>query len=492
MRYVAFDLGASSGKLFAGAIENGKLRIEPVHSFENGVICLGEGMYWDFLHIYREFCNGLRKAEEKGYVDSVGVDSYNNDFSLVDAQGEMLIPMRSYRDPRTKKHWNAIFSVMDERSVYMASGNQIAPFNTLMQLAAMRLNGQGYLMENARHLLMLPDLIGYYVTGVPRIEYTVAAETELLNLETRQWIPEIFEAYDIPRHIMPEIAEPCTILGKSTAEFNAREHLRGFDFVNVSEHDTASAFLTSPYGKNAVFISSGTWSLVGLENDVPIVNDFTYASNIANEGGMKGHHRLLKNVMGSWLLQELRKDFAADGMRFDYAEIQRLAGEAPAFRFPVDPDEDTFFLPGNMRRKIAEVSLRNNGIAPETPGEFFRCVYEALAMKYRFSVEQLEQATNRHCEVVHIFGGGCQDAMLNACTANACGRSVAAGPVDASAIGNIIGQMIAHGEVASVEAGRELVQNSFEIRMFSPENSEEWNAHYPQYVHLFARNAGHT
>lgn len=488
MRYVAFDLGASSGKLFAGTVENGRLRVEPVHSFENGVISLGENLYWDFLHIYREFCNGLRKAEEGGSVDSVGVDSYNNDFSLVDARGEMLIPMRSYRDPRTKKHWDAIFRAMDERSVYMASGNQIAPFNTLMQLAAMRLNGQGYLLENARYLLMLPDLIGYYVTGVPRIEYTVAAETELLNLEKRQWIPEILEAYEIPRHILPELAEPCTLLGSSTPEFNAREHLRGFDFVNVCEHDTASAFLTSPYGKNAVFISSGTWSLVGLENDVPIVNDFTYASNIANEGGMRGHHRLLKNVMGSWLLQELRRDFAADGMHFDYAEIQRLAMEAPEFRFPVDPDEDLFFQPGNMRKKIAEVSLRNNGAAPETAGEFFRCVYEALAMKYRYSVEQLEQATNRRCEVVHIFGGGCQDAMLNRCTANACGRRVAAGPVDASAIGNIIGQMIAHGELSGVEAARQLVMDSFEIREFSPDQSEEWDAQYLRYQRLFDRN----
>lgn len=487
MRYVAFDLGASSGKLYAAIIENGRLQMDLIHSFENGVICLKDGIYWDFMYIYREFCNGLRKAEGKGPVDSVGVDSYNNDFSLVDKHGEMLIPMRSYRDPRTQKRWNEIFRIMDEREVYMASGNQIAPFNTLMQLAAMRLNGQGYLLENAHHLMMLPDLIGYYVTGIPRIEYTIAAETQLMNLENRQWIPEIFDAYSIPRHLMPKLVEPCTILGKSMVEFNKREHLRGFDFVNVAEHDTASAFLTSPYGQNAIFISSGTWSLVGLENDVPIVDDFTYVSNIANEGGMQGHHRLLKNVMGSWLLQELRKDYAADDMYFDYADIQRLAVEASAFRFPIDPDEEVFFLPGDMRNKIITVSMRNTGRAPNTPGEFFRCIYEALAMKYRYSIDQLEKAVGRRCDIVHIFGGGCQDTILNYCTASACGRKVAVGPVDASAIGNILGQMIAHNECESVEEGRKLVKNSFEIREFLPECVDAWNIQYPVYAELFDR-----
>ena len=487
MKYIAFDLGASSGKLFAGEMVDGKLRLEPVYSFENSVVALGDDLFWDFLHIFSEVCKGLRKAETDGCVDSFGVDSYNNDFSLVDENGELLIPVRSYRDPRTKKHWKEIFTVMDERTVYMYSGNQIAPFNTLMQLAAMNLNGQHFLLENAHRLLMLPDLLGYYITGKQCIEYTLAAETELIDLGTKEWIDDILNAYHIPRHLLPELAMPGTILGPSSEQFNARNRIRGFSFVNVCEHDTASAFLASPYGQEAVYISSGTWSLVGLENEKPVVNDFTYAANIANEGGMEGHHRLLKNVMGAWLLQELRKDYAICGQNYSYSDTQHLALEAEPFRFVIDPDSEEFYLPGDMRRKIQEVSMKNCGRAPETPGEFFRCVYESLAMKYRFCIELLEKAADRECRLVSIFGGGCQDDLLNKFTANACGKTVVAGPADASSIGNICVQMLAHGELQKIEDARTLVRQSFPIKEFKSNDSEDWNTHYPVYRSIFLK-----
>lgn len=487
MKYIAFDLGASSGKLFSGEMKEGKLCLEQVHSFENSVVALGDDLYWDFLHIYSEVCRGLRRAEENGCVDSFGIDSYNNDFTLVDGNGEMLVPIRSYRDPRTKKHWEEIFSVMDERTVYMYSGNQIAPFNTLMQLAAMNLNGQHFLLENAHKLLMLPDMLGFCITGRQCIEYTLAAETELIDLGTKEWIDDILTAYDIPRRLLPSLAVPGSILGQSTHQFNTVNRLRGFDFVNVCEHDTASAFLASPYDREAVYISSGTWSLVGLENDAPVVNDFTYSANIANEGGMDGHHRLLKNVMGAWLLQELRKDYAASGTEYSYSDTQELALQAEPFRFIIDPDSEEFYLPGDMCRKIREVSLRNCGRAPETPGEFFRCVYESLAMKYRFCIELLEKAADRRCSLVSIFGGGCQDALLNRFTASACGKPVAAGPADASSVGNICVQMLAHGELKSIDDARALVRRSFTISEYGPENKQEWDVHYPAYASLFRR-----
>lgn len=485
MKYVAFDLGASSGKLFEGEIRDGKLCVEPIYSFSNGIVCLKDGMYWDFMRIFTELCNGLRKSEARGKIDSLGIDSYNNDFSLIDVNGEMLMPMHSYRDPRTRKHWEAIFEKMPERDVYMHSGNQIAPFNTLMHLASMNLNGQHWMLENAHRLLMLPDLLGYYITGREGIEYTLAAETEMLNLFDKQWIDEILDTYDIPRHLLPELRMPGTILGSSTAQFNEQQHLLGFDFVNVCEHDTASAFLASPVGKEAVYISSGTWALVGVENDSPLVNDYTYRCNIANEGGMDGHHRLLRNVMGSWLIQELKRDFALDGQDYDFVQIQQLALAAEPFRFPVDPDAPEFYLPGEMRKKIHEVSMRENGCAPETPGEYFRCVYEALVMKYRMCVEMLENAVGRKYSTINIFGGGCQDALCNQFTADACGRRVVAGPVDASSIGNILVQMLAHGELKSIEEARALVARSFELKEFEPQNHEAWDAHYPAYRKVF-------
>lgn len=485
MKYVAFDLGASSGKLFDGEIRGGKLCVEPLYGFPNGIVCLKDGMYWDFMRIYSELCAGLRKSEAKGKIDSLGIDSYNNDFSLIDPNGEMLIPMRSYRDPRTQRYWKEIFAKMPEEQVYMHSGNQIAPFNTLMQLAAMNIGGQGFLLQNAHLLLMLPDLLGYYITGKPCIEYTLAAETELLNLERKQWIDEILATYDIPRRILPELHMPGAILGPSTPEFNLQNHLQGFDFVNVCEHDTASAFLASPLGRNAAFISSGTWALVGVETDKPVVNEFTYRNNLANEGGMDGHHRILRNVMGSWLIQELRRDYALDGREYSFPEIAALAMEAKPFQFPLDPDAPEFYLPGEMRSKIRQVSLRENGRAPETAGEMFRCVYEALVMKYRRCIELLEQAVGRSYEAVNVFGGGCQDQLCNQLIADACGRRVVAGPVDASSIGNILVQAIAHGELSCVAEARELVAKSFELREYQPRNHAEWNAHYEEYLAKF-------
>ena len=487
MKYVAFDLGASSGKLFEGEIRDGKLCIEPLYGFPNQIVCLKDGMYWDFMRIYSELCAGLRKSEARGRVHSLGVDSYNNDFSLIDSNGEMLIPIRSYRDPRTRKYWDEIFSLMPEEQVYMHSGNQIAPFNTLMQLSAMNLAGQCFLLKNAHRLLMLPDLLGYYITGKEAMEYTVAAETELLNLETKQWIDEILTTYDIPRNILPELNMPGTILGPSTPEFNDQNRMEGFDFVNVCEHDTASAFLASPLGRDAAFISSGTWALVGIETDKPVVNEFTYRNNLANEGGMDGHHRILRNVMGSWLIQELKRDYALEGTDYSFPEIIALAMETEPFRFPLDPDADEFYLPGNMRAKIREVSMRVNGCAPETPGEMFRCVYEALVMKYRYCIELLEQAAGRTYDTVNIFGGGCQDALCNQLVADACGKKVVAGPVDASSIGNILVQMIAHGELKDVAEARALVARSFELREYSPQNHDAWEAHYGEFLNLFRK-----
>ena len=242
-------------------------------------------------------------------------------------------------------------------------------------------------------------------------------------------------------------------MGPSTAGFNADCGIRGLQFVNVCEHDTASAFIGSPLGERAVVISSGTWALVGVEAPAPVIDEFTFAANIANEGGPEGHHRVLRNVMGMWLIQELKRDYERSGQRFSFPEIADMAAAAAPFAFPIDPDDPEFYLPGDMRDKVRRVSLRENGCAPETPAEFFRCVYEALAMKYRWVVELLETAVGRRYEVINIIGGGCQDKLLDQFTANACAREVQAGPADASAIGNLLMQMVAMGEVADIPPG---------------------------------------
>ena len=485
MKYVAFDLGASSGKLFEGALRDGRLALTRIHDFPNGAVRLGEGLYWDFMGIYRELCAGLRAAEARGRVDSLGVDSYNNDFGLVDSSGALMTPVRAYRDPRTLRHWDAIFARISPRELYMMSGNQIAPFNTLMQLAAMRLEGQGPLLDHARRLLMLPDLIGYFITGREGIEYTLAAETELMELWGDTWLEELFGRFDVPRRLMPGLRRPGTVLGPSTAAFNADCGIAGLDFVNVCEHDTASAFVGAPLAGRAAVISSGTWALVGAETDGPVVNEFTFGANIANEGGPKGRHRVLRNVMGLWLVQELKRDYALKGQRFTFPEIAAMAAEAPPFRHPIDPDAPELYLPGDMGEKLRRVSLRDNGAAPQTPAECFRCVYEALAMKYRWVLEQLERALGQRFDTVNVIGGGCRDGFMNQLTANACGRDVWAGPADASAIGNVMMQMIAHGELADIDEGRRVVERSFPATAFRPADAEAWESQYPRYRALY-------
>lgn len=485
MGYVAFDLGASSGKLFSGRIAEGKLALQEEYTFPNDIVCLGEGMYWNLMGIYSGLVRGLQRAEEREPVVSLGIDSFNNDFSLIDKAGELLYPLRSYRDPRTRRYWREIFSRMSPRELYMYSGNQIAPFNTLMQLAAMRLGGQGYLLDNAHRLLMLPDLLGYYITGEEGIEYTLAAETQMLDLVTREWIEPVLSCYEVPRSLLPVLREPGTILGRSTGDFNARHGLKGFDFVNVCEHDTASAFLASPIGRDALYISSGTWALVGLETEAPVVNDFTYEKNIANEGGWPGCHRLLRNVMGYWLLQELRRDFALQGRQYTFPEMAALAEQAPAFRFPLDPDAEAFYLPGGMGEKIRAQCRKNLGRAPQSDGELLRAVYEGLAMKYRYCFSLLEQAVGRKYHVVNIFGGGCRDSLCNQFVADACNRQVVAGPVNASAIGNILVQAVARGQLASIEEGRALVAASFPLQSYYPRDHGFWDSRYADYLRLF-------
>lgn len=485
MKYVAFDLGASSGKLFEGTLQRDKLQLVPIHSFPNGIISLKDGMYWDFMRIYSEMCTGLQIAEGRGHVDAFGIDSYNNDFSLIGRDGTLLMPVRAYRDPRTLKYWNEIFEKLPQRALYMHSGNQIAPYNALMHLAAMNLNGQHFMLENAHRLLMLPDLLAYYITECEGIEYTLAAETELMDLKRRAWIDPLFDLYDIPKRLMPPLRTPGAILGPSTEAFNAAYRLKGLNFINVCEHDTASAFIASPMGGRSILISSGTWALIGTETDAPIIDGFTYRANISNEGGPDGHHRMLRNVMGMWLLQEMKRNYALDKQVFSFAEIAQMAASARPFRFPMDPDAPELYLPGDMRQKIRQISLRDNGVAPETPAEFFRCIYEALAMKYRYVIELIETAVGVHYPSINIFGGGCQDALLNQFAADACDREVLAGPVDASAIGNIAMQMIAMGQLKGISEIRSLVQRSFPIEHFSPMEAAEWNLHYADYVQRF-------
>jgi sugar (pentulose or hexulose) kinase len=347
----------------------------------------------------------------------------------------------------------------------------------------MREAGQHYLMEKAHRLLLLPDLLGYALTGEAVTEYTLAAETQMLDWETRDWIDDILNAYSIPRTLFAPLAMPGTVTGRG-----ALDGIPAFDFVSVCEHDTASAFLASPLGANAAILSSGTWSLVGVEHPSPVISEAGFRWNIANEGSLPGHHRILRNVMGSWLLQELQRDFAQRCLHFDFDRMQAEALAAEPFEFLLDPDDARFYYPGGMAGKIGEACREKCGRAPETPGEFFRLVYESLALKYRLVLERIEALTGRRVDAVNIVGGGSRDALGAQFTANALGRRVVAGPADATSIGNILVQMLAHGDISSIEEGRALIAASFETREYLPEEAARWQAQYERFVEAFGLN----
>ncbi|MDR1539342.1 MAG: rhamnulokinase [Clostridiales bacterium] len=485
MDYLAFDLGASGGKLFRGVYNGSLLALSEVHRFYNTAVALGSGIYWDFLRIWQNLTIGLQKANREGVSRSFGVDSFSNDFSFIDKSGELLAPMRCYRDKRTARCAEAIYQKMTRRELYGESGNQIAPFNTLMQLAAMREERKDAVIDAAHRLLFLPDLIAYYITGETLAERTVSSVSQMYRFDTEDWSDTILDTFHLPRRLFGTLIDPGTISGKASRDFRGHLGIGGFNFVSVCEHDTASAFLALPNDGDRAIISSGTWSLVGCEVKNPIINDYGFRHNIANEGSFPGHHRLLLNVMGSWLLQELRADLQADGQDYNFVQLEALARESSEFAFLIDVDDVRFFSPGDVRRKIRETCFARNHALPETAGQFARCICESLALKYRWALDKLETLTGRKFPEISIIGGGSKDALICGMTADACSRLVVAGPWEASSLGNILAQLLAFGEIKNIAEGRELIDRSFSQCCYYPEQSERWEQIYMKFTEHF-------
>lgn len=488
MRYLAFDLGASSGKMYLGGFDGSKLRLNPVHAFSNGVVCMGSALYWDFPAIYRNLCRGIALACQESSIHSLGIDSFNNDFSFVSRDGELLMPLRSYRDERTIRHESAIYSRIPPKELYMLSGNQLAPFNTYMQLCAMVESGQSFYFQHAHRLLMLPDLLVYLLTGNQVIEYTLAAETQMLDLNTKNWLGPVLDAIPFPAGLLPPLVEPGTPAGRVRPQVCSELGIRPIRLVSVCQHDTASAFLAAPADPDTAIISSGTWSLVGMEASSPVVTPYGFRHNIANEGGMPGHHRLLKNVMGSWLLQELLRAYALEGLHLDYAQMPALALQAPPFTHMINVDQRSFYAPGQMNQKIATAAQQAGDPSPQTPGAMFRAVYEGLALKYRRVIEELEILTGVKLRRIFLLGGGAQDQVACQFTANATGRPVTAGLPQGTAVGNILAQMLASGEISSVEQGRQLVRDSFTLQEYQPQDQPAWEQRYRDYEKRFPQD----
>lgn len=368
-----------------------------------------------------------------------------------------------------------VFEKIPKEEVYSLTGIQFMQFNSLYQLYSAKLSNEK-LFSVVDKLLFMPDLFNFLLTGEKKCEYTIASTSQMMNARTKTFDPKIFSSLSLPENIMAPIIMPGSIVGKLLPEISDEVGLKEVDVVAVGCHDTASAIAAVPaQGKNWAYLSSGTWSLVGIESKEPIISKTTYENNFTNEGGIFGTIRFLRNVMGLWLLQETRKSWQKHGEEFGYEELVKLAGEAKEFKCIVDPDDDSFLNPPDMPKAIVDYCVNKNLTPPQTKGEFVRCIFESLALRYKAVIEKINSMTGERINKLHIVGGGSQNEMLNQLTADACGIPVIAGPVEATAIGNILVQAIAKGKIDSIDRAREIVADSFPVKTYTPKNSGKWN-----------------
>src|SRR5215211_5710560 len=471
--FVAVDLGAESGRAVLGRFEGERMALEEVHRFPNRPVRLPDGLHWDVLRIIGEVKDGLAKATRSAErIESLGVDSWGVDFALLDRDGSLISNPYHYRDPRTEGMQERALDRVPKEEIYGTTGIQFMPINTLNQLLAME---SSPLLGAAQTLLLIPDLIGYWLTGEKACEYTNATTTQLCDARSGRWSVALLEKMGLPAHIFGEIISPGTRLGPLlpgvVEEMGAR---KAFPITAVASHDTASAVVAVPAeGENFAYISSGTWSLVGVELPEPAIAPEGMRANFTNEGGFGGTTRFLKNVMGLWLLQECRRTWARGGHEYSYEELAHLAEEAPAAGSLVDPDHPLFLSPGDMPSRIRRFCGATGQEGPEEPGAMTRCVLESLALKYRWALEKAEEITGRRVGVVHIVGGGARNELLCQLTADATRRLVRAGPVEATALGNLMVQAYAGGWLSSLGEMRESVRRSVEVRDYEPRGEED-------------------
>jgi rhamnulokinase len=468
--YLAVDLGAESGRVVLGRFDGGRVSLEEIHRFANTPVRLPDGLHWDVLRILSEIKDGLAKAVRKEEIEGIGIDSWGVDFGLLDGEGALVSNPYHHRDARTEGMMEEAFGLVGKEEIYRTTGIQFLPINTLYQLLAMR---GSPLLDAAETMLLIPDLMNYWLTGEKACEYTNATTTQLLDLQAGGWARDLFEDLDLPSRILAPIVQPATELGPLLPGV-AEEVGADPPVFAVTSHDTASAVVAVPAeGEDFAYISSGTWSLVGVELTCPVATEEGLRANFTNEGGFGGKTRLLKNVMGLWLLQECRRQWAREGHEYSYEELVRLAEDAPPAGPLVDPDHPAFLAPGDMATRIRSFCEETGQRPPQEPAAVTRCVFESLALKYRHAVEQAENLAGRAIGTINVVGGGSQNSLLCQLTADATRRPVLAGPVEATALGNLMVQAYARGHLASLEEMREAVRRSVEVQEYEPQGAED-------------------
>ncbi|MBW6535047.1 MAG: rhamnulokinase [Mariniphaga sp.] len=483
--FLAFDLGASSGRAMLGTLEKGKLQLTEVHRFKNQMTRIHGTYFWNLFSLFDELKTGLKKcvSELKIQPQSIGIDTWGVDYALVTKQGRLSGLPFAYRDHRTDNSMEQFFQRMSKKETYLLSGIQFMQFNTLFQLFASVQNGDVEL-KTAEKLLFTPDALNYLFTGVQKNEYSIASTSQMLKPGKPEWEYKLFDAAGIDRKLGGDIVLPGTLLGNILPEIQEETGSKIIPCVAVASHDTASAVASVPAeGKNWAYLSSGTWSLLGIESQQPLVSEKSLEMNFTNEGGVEGTTRFLKNIMGMWLIQECKRNWGQE-KDITWQKIVDLSNSSQPFKCLINPDDSAFLNPGNMPGAIQNFCRKTRQPIPETKGEIARCIYESLALKYKYTLGQIETITGEKIEKLHIIGGGANNELLNRFTANATGIPVIAGPTEATAIGNILMQAKALNVLNSLQEVREVVKNSFEVKIYNPDAGNEWENAFEKFKKL--------
>ena len=472
--YLACDLGADSGRLILGTLDHGKITVEELHRFPNGPVKTSGALHWDFAGLLEQLKAGLKKAAARRLpIASISSDSWGVDYVLYDERGLVMPPVWCYRDSRTAHGVENVRAKVDWPATYAETGIQFMCLNTIYQLAT----EPPERLARAKQLLLIGNAVNYFCSGVARNEVSLASTSQLYNPQTKTWSQKLLDALNLRGDLLAPLCPSGTRLGPMKKNLAAETGLPQIEVIASCSHDTGAAVAAVPAsGGNWAYLSSGTWSLVGVEWPHPVINDQSRSFQFTNEIGFGDSVRLLKNIVGLWVVQECRRHWAKEGKNYDFATLEKLADDAPPFVSLINPDDPRFLSPDDMPKKIADFCVETGQPAPASHGACMRCIYESLALFYRVVVRRLERLTGKKIERLHIVGGGSKDVMLNQCAANALKIPVIVGPAECTALGNLLVQAIALGHLPSLDAAREVVRNSFELKTVAPRDAAQWDA----------------
>ena len=482
-KVLAFDFGASSGRAMLGSFDGERIKLEEIHRFSNDPVVINKTMYWDILRLMHEIKQGLIKAKVYDF-ESIGIDTWGVDFGLLDQKGNLLENPVHYRDIRTQGMLEESFKKISKERFYKITGNQFMELNTVFQLLSL-VKERPELLERVDKMLLMPDLMNYMLTGNKATEYSIASTTQLLNANNRNWSDEVLESLEIPKNILTDIIKTGTKVGILSEEIANELEIPRVEVIAVAEHDTQSAMIAVPAKEeDFIFLSCGTWSLLGTELTEPIINEKSNTYNITNEGGYGDKISFLKNIIGLWLIQESRRQWIREGKEYSFAELEKEASITKPFKCFIDPDAPEFVAPGNIPKRIREFCHRTGQEIPETMGEIVRCIDESLALKYRIALEEIKDCTNKNYENIYIVGGGNQSSLLCQMTANACKCNVVSGSSEATVLGNVIIQFISLGIIKDIKTAREIISKSNEIKHYRNQDEEIWNEAYKRFKEI--------